>query len=234
MISLNLLALYLMDRDRERAERVLRVAWLKSPSDYWTLNKLAGVMGKKRLGSPEQMALRRQARLRYLTAAATARPSSVPASTRLGDALLDSGRFEEALDCYRRAIRLRPDADSYRHLGELFRRQKRFGEATDAYRTAIRLQPKNAPPTSSLAQSLKEQNQPQAAECRVSRGPSGWNRTTPIGLLLRLGPLGLKLPRRGDRPVPRVGAPGFRPRAHAGTLSRESLRSTRSSKKVVL
>ena len=199
VLSLNVLSIYV--HDRQRAERVLRMAWRKQPSDFWINSQLADLMGEKRTGSAEQVALRRQARLRYLTAAATARPSSVPAITRLGDALLNDGRFEETLDCYRRAIQLRPDADSYRHLAKFFSRQKRFGEAADTYRTAIRLQPNNASAHFEFAQSLKEQDQPQAAEAEYREAL----RLEPgilLALLLRLGPRGLEAARRGDRPVP--------------------------------
>ena len=143
----------------------MRLAWSLFPDDFSISLEMAFFLSQKIASShPDQRGPWKEEQVRFLMSAVAARPSNVSARYFLGNALLNDGRYQEALDCYRRAIGLRPDADSYRHLAKFFSRQKRFGEAADAYGTAIRLEPDNARTHFEFAHSLKEQNQPQAAE----------------------------------------------------------------------
>ena len=110
VMGLNLLAMYLQDfaDDPRRAERVLRLSWKQSPDDYWTNFLLAEVLNRKRPAASESLDQWHQERVRYLTAAISARPETLSAFTRLGDALKEAGRLEEAIDAYREEVRRNP------------------------------------------------------------------------------------------------------------------------------
>ena len=61
---------------------------------------------------------------------------------RLGNALTDQGKLEEAIAEYRTAIRLKPDyADAHTNLGAALNDQGKFAEAIPELREAIRLKP---------------------------------------------------------------------------------------------
>ena len=62
-----------------------------------------------------------------------------------GYALVNSGRFEEAIQAYETATRLNPnDALAYSNKGVALERLRRYQEALQAYETALRLNPNDA------------------------------------------------------------------------------------------
>jgi tetratricopeptide (TPR) repeat protein len=62
----------------------------------------------------------------------------------LGNALVERGRLDEAIDAYRRSIELAPtNADAYNNLGSLQKAQNRKDEAEAAYLTALEIDPEH-------------------------------------------------------------------------------------------
>ena len=62
-----------------------------------------------------------------------------------GDELSDSGKYEEAVDEFRKAIRLNPSHfESHNNLGFAFSRLGRYWEAVHEYKEAVRVHPDNA------------------------------------------------------------------------------------------
>ena len=141
VMSLNLLAMYLQDfaGDPHRAERVLRLSWKQSPDDYWTNFLIAEALDRKKPASSESLAEWHHERVRFLTAAIAARPESASAFTRLGDALREAGRLEEAIDAYREEVRRNP-VDT-RALAQMTRLLGAGGEGDRGPRQAPRRRP---------------------------------------------------------------------------------------------
>src|SRR5262249_22956577 len=72
-------------------------------------------------------------------------PDYSDALNNLGNALVDVGSAEEAIEAYRQALRVRPDlAEAWNNLGHIFRDQARLDESIEAYRRAADLRPANA------------------------------------------------------------------------------------------
>ncbi|MEG4207923.1 tetratricopeptide repeat protein [Microcoleus sp. Pol7_A1] len=60
----------------------------------------------------------------------------------LGNSLVELGKFDRAIECYSRAIKLNPKlATAYHNLGEMLVREKRSDEAIANYRQAIAINP---------------------------------------------------------------------------------------------
>jgi tetratricopeptide (TPR) repeat protein len=63
---------------------------------------------------------------------------------RKGNALLELERFDEALECYRRAIEMEPENDVYwTNMGVALLELERFDEALEAFNRALMINPKN-------------------------------------------------------------------------------------------
>jgi protein O-mannosyl-transferase len=74
---------------------------------------------------------------------------------RLGDALSERGRFDQAEKAYRRAVVLRPGHPGARNnLGTLYRKQKRFEEAEAEFRQLLQTSPDVIPTRLNLASLL--------------------------------------------------------------------------------
>jgi tetratricopeptide (TPR) repeat protein len=160
--SLHLLAVALNEDggDWERAVRVLRLAWRRFPNDFWTNIQMTRFLATKIAASPpDQRGRWIEDRVRFLAAAVAARPTSVLALYQLGDALVDSGRAEDALEAYRGATRLRPGTAPYTLLGDRLRGQKKLNEAVAAYREAIRMNPDDVKAHLELGTILRDQKQ---------------------------------------------------------------------------
>ena len=159
-ISLMRLAIALRDdaKDWDRGARVLRLAWRRFPNDFWTNLEMSRFMTAKIAASPpNQRGPWNEERVRYLTAAVASRPASVHALSHLGDRLVELGRFDGALEAYRRATRLRPGTAPYTRLGQVLRTQKKVKEAEAAFREAIQTNPDDAEARAELGTLLREQ-----------------------------------------------------------------------------
>ena len=109
--SLLLLAAQLISnaKDYVRAERVLRRAWRRFPSDYMVSMTLAQTAGGYIGAAIQKEAyLHPEEALRFLSAAIAAHPRSFLGHLHLGTALTAQGRFGEAIAEFRGAIRLNP------------------------------------------------------------------------------------------------------------------------------
>ena len=57
-------------------------------------------------------------------------------------ALRDCGKFDEAIEAYRKSISLKPDyAEAYNNMGITLKDQNKFEEAIEAYKKSISLKP---------------------------------------------------------------------------------------------
>jgi serine/threonine protein kinase/Tfp pilus assembly protein PilF len=151
--SLVLLAVGLIGRgDRERAERVLRLAWRLDPRDFWVNYELAEVHQiDSHYKRPEEA-------IRFDSAAVAIRPRSFAAHMSLGIALKDARKLEEATTELRAAARLGPDfAYARNNLGAVLAEQGKFEEAMVEFRAALRLDPDYASPHDGLGNVLLEQ-----------------------------------------------------------------------------
>jgi Flp pilus assembly protein TadD len=73
-----------------------------------------------------------------------------------GIALARDGRWDEAIACFREAVRLRPDyTDAHNNLGNVLYFQKKYDEAIAAYEEAVRLSPDHAGALSNLGEVLR-------------------------------------------------------------------------------
>ena len=158
--SLHLLAIALKDdvKDWDRGARVLRLAWRRFPNHFWINLEMSRFMAEKIAASPpDQRGPWNEERARFLTAAVASRPASVHALSQLGDTLVELGRFEDALEAYRRATRLRPGTAPYTRLGQVLRTQKKVKEAEAAFREAILTNRDDAEARAELGTLLREQ-----------------------------------------------------------------------------
>jgi tetratricopeptide (TPR) repeat protein len=70
------------------------------------------------------------------------KPDYPEAHNNLGNALKDQGRLDEAVACYREALRLQPNyAVAHSNLGVALMEQGQLAEAAASYRQAVRLRP---------------------------------------------------------------------------------------------
>ena len=77
---------------------------------------------------------------------------------KLGVALNQLGRLDEAIDCYRRALELMPDfAEAHNNLANALQRQGALAEAVACYRRALELKPGYAEAHNNLANALQLQ-----------------------------------------------------------------------------
>ena len=122
--------------DRERAKRVLRLAWRLDPSDFWVNYELGEVLWNEgHFTNPEET-------IRFDSAAVAIRPRSFAAHNSLGVALKDAKRFEEAATEFRTALRLRPEfALARNNLGNILVEQGKLDESMAEYRAALRSKP---------------------------------------------------------------------------------------------
>ncbi len=78
----------------------------------------------------------------------------------LGNSLVEFGKFDRAMECYARAIRLNPKlATAYHNLGEMLVGQKRWDEAIANYRQAIAIDPNSFESYHSLGKTWAERGE---------------------------------------------------------------------------
>ena len=77
-----------------------------------------------------------------------------------GNAFLEKGQLDEAIEAFRNAIRLKPDhADAHNNLGRALTLRGKIDEAIESFRTAIRLRPDHLTSLSNLAVALKDRGE---------------------------------------------------------------------------
>jgi tetratricopeptide (TPR) repeat protein len=85
-------------------------------------------------------------------------PKDAPAHNNLGLAFYKQGKLDEAIACYRQAVKLDPkNALAHYNLGNALSEQGKLDEAIACYRQAIKLDPKFAPAHYNLGNALSEQ-----------------------------------------------------------------------------
>jgi len=150
--SLVLFSLALQSQgDRGRAEEVLKRAWRLSPGDFWVNLELGSVRWTENDGHarPEEAA-------RFYSAAVAIRPRSVAARLRLGVALCDQRKLDEAIAEYRTALGLKPDVPvAHNDLGSALANQGKLDEAIAECREALRLKPDYAAAHNNLGNALR-------------------------------------------------------------------------------
>jgi tetratricopeptide (TPR) repeat protein len=119
--------------NREDSLKVLLLAQLRHPADYW----LCAHLSFRQVGrsSGEDM-------LRFSALAVALHPQAAVDHYTLGATLLDRGRVDEAIAACRESLRLKSDdAGALIVLGNALRSKGDLEEAIAAYREAIRLRP---------------------------------------------------------------------------------------------
>jgi len=92
-------------------------------------------------------------------------PNSYLGQNNLGNVLIEQGRFEEAVQAFREAIRLKPNfARTYVQLGNALGAQEKLGEAEQAFRQGIALRPDLPEPHNNLGNLLGSQGRSVEAE----------------------------------------------------------------------
>ena len=76
----------------------------------------------------------------------------------LGASRAQIGKFDEAIEAYKKSISLKPDfAEAYSNMGVALKNQGRFDEAIEAYKKSISLKPNDADTYYNLGVTLKDQ-----------------------------------------------------------------------------
>lgn len=80
--------------------------------------------------------------IRHLEGIAKSNPKSAAAWTELGNALMDSRRFSEAIDAYEKSLALDPKNVNVRvDMGTCYRGVGKFDKAVEEYRKALKIDP---------------------------------------------------------------------------------------------
>ncbi len=83
-------------------------------------------------------------------------PDSMDALNLLGALLHELDRYDEALVCFERVLKLRPTAESHNSVAIVLKAQGKYAEAVEQYRQALALKPNQPEVMSNLGNALKE------------------------------------------------------------------------------
>jgi serine/threonine-protein kinase len=120
------------------AVRLLRQVREQYPADFWVNHQLAFALYNIRPTDRNEV-------VRFLTAAAALRPMSALAQNHLANALVSSGRLDEAIACYQKAIELAPASSMPQaNLGLAFLKKGQADAAIRCFRRAVELDPKDS------------------------------------------------------------------------------------------
>jgi serine/threonine protein kinase/Flp pilus assembly protein TadD len=137
-----------MANEHPAVEAMLREAQRRRPGDLWLNRALADELART---NPREA-------VSFIRAALALRPESPVLLSNLGQALNDSGQFDEALATFDRALRLRPDyATAHLNRGVALAGKGLHVEAATEYREAIRLRPGLREAHSNLGNALYHQ-----------------------------------------------------------------------------
>ena len=139
-------------------ETFYRTTIAKNPGAWMAYNNLGAYLDEHKLpGSMDEY----EAALRI-------RPDYVPAQFNLGVALLDSGRFEEAVEHLKRAAGTRHRDNVHLYLGEALADLHRDAEAASEYSVHTRLEPDNGAAWLGLGNALASQGTPREAAAALA------------------------------------------------------------------
>jgi tetratricopeptide (TPR) repeat protein len=103
------------------------------------------------------------------------------AHNNLGSLLLHSGRSDEAISHFQRAIEIDPDAfESHNNIGDALFQKHRMDEAIDHYRIALQIRPNNAETHGNLGTALLFQGRPGDAITEYDKAAELAPRSVPI------------------------------------------------------
>jgi tetratricopeptide (TPR) repeat protein/predicted O-methyltransferase YrrM len=108
----------------------------------------------------------RQAEVTYRYQAVTLKPSWATPQNQiaLGNALMGLDKWDEAIDCYRRAIQIQPDLlEAHYNLGVALAQQQQWQPASAAFHCALELNPNHAESHYGLGKMVEQQDQLQQA-----------------------------------------------------------------------
>lgn len=116
-------------------------------------------------------------------------PNSDIALNELGVTLLQQHHVGEAIDEFRKAIKIKPTAEAYNNLGMALREQGRLDEAEQAYRSALNINPEDTAARNNLSVLLDEKGDRnralEEAKEAVKRDPSSALAYNNLGNALR-------------------------------------------------
>lgn len=137
-IQADLGSLYAKKQDWPKAIACYQKAIVLNPDFAGAYRNLAKVFSK--IGEKEKAA---EAWYQALTIEPDRSP--VKQHLQLGKTLLEQGKTEQAVNCYRQAIRLKPElSQAYHRLGDILTQQGKEQEAIDLYRESIERNPQDA------------------------------------------------------------------------------------------
>ena len=114
------------------------------------------------------------------------RPDHPETHYNLGVFFLDSGRMDEAIACYRKALGLRPFAPAHNNLANALRARGRLAEALGHYAQAVQLEPQFADGWSNYGAALREAGRIDEAipalERAVALFPQSWSAASNLGM----------------------------------------------------
>lgn len=118
----------------------------KHPGDFWANFRLGTALARK---EPKDA-------VGYLRAALALRPEAVVVCNNLALALKATGKLDEAIDCYERAIQIDPRyAPAHSNLGVALKANKQPEKALECYLRAVEIDPSFAPAHNNLGNALK-------------------------------------------------------------------------------
>jgi serine/threonine-protein kinase len=146
-----------------RAVALLRRAQQQYPTDFWVNHNLGVALLRAEPPGREEG-------VRFLTAGAALRPDSAGALLNLGNALRETGRAEEAIACYRKAIELDPKlALAHEALSLALFARGRYAEARLAASRSLALLPERHPKRSDLTRQVQTCERLLKLEARLPR-----------------------------------------------------------------
>ena len=134
--------------------------WLALPNRLQTSAKMLQLVG---IISTQQKQFDEAAK--YFKQAIKQAPGQAPLHVNLGNAYLEMGKLEHAIDCYDRGIRLNPDlAELFYNRGLALKKAEKTADAVKSFKKAVKKKPVYAEAWNELALAYSEQGNLELAE----------------------------------------------------------------------